>query len=59
MCKLGILKEQENLSEEATRAYAQLFDHPLSRPHLVALASLFGWSVPEESEARSADLLVR
>lgn len=59
MRKLGVLEEQENLTNEAREAYVRLFEHPLSRTHLAALAALLGWTVPEDAEARSADLLVR
>lgn len=58
MRKLGILQADQGLSQEARDAYAQLFEHPLSRPQLTALASIFGWTVPNSFEARSADLLV-
>lgn len=58
MRKLGILGEQEQLSQDARDAYARLFEHPLSRPHLAAVASIFGWTVPENYEAREADLLL-
>lgn len=57
MRKLGLINAQEAISQEAREAYAKLFNHPLSRPHLAAVASLFGWAVPEDLEARSADLL--
>lgn len=38
-------------------AYAKLFEHPLSRPQIAALASLFGWTIPTEAEVRSTELL--
>lgn len=44
--KLGLINTQDRISHEAREAYARLFEHPLSRVHLTALASLFGWSVP-------------
>lgn len=58
MRKLGILAAQDNLTQDARDAYARLFEHPLSRAQLTALASLFGWVVPEQSEACSANLLL-
>lgn len=58
MRKLGVISEGESLSPEAREAYTQLFEHPLSRSHLTALAALFGWTVPPEDEARVADCLV-
>lgn len=57
MRKLGIMAESEQVSNEATEAYVKLFEHPLSRPQLTALAALFGWAIPPECEARSAELL--
>lgn len=57
MRKLGILTERETVTAEAREAYAKLFDNPLSRPQLAALAALFGWEIPADGEARSAELL--
>lgn len=57
MRKLGIINPQETMTQEARDAYIRLFDHPLSRPHLEAVAALFGWSIPVECEMRSAELL--
>lgn len=57
MRKLGLLTEHEKITAEATEAYAKLFEHPLSRTQLTALASLFGWDIPPECEVRSAELL--
>lgn len=57
MRKLGILKEQEQMSQEDREAYTKLFEHPLSRPQLAALAALFGWTILEHCEVRSAELL--
>lgn len=58
MRKMGVLQDQEPLTEEAREAYARLFQQPLSRPQITALAALFGWTVPDDCEARAADLLV-
>lgn len=58
MRKLGLIMLQERLSQEARDAYMRLFDHPLSRDHLTALASLFGWTVPDDCEMRSPDHLL-
>jgi len=35
--------------------YATLFDQPLSREHLKALAVLFGWDAHPGDEVRAAD----
>uniref|UniRef100_A0A0A9ALP9 Uncharacterized protein n=1 Tax=Arundo donax TaxID=35708 RepID=A0A0A9ALP9_ARUDO len=45
---LGLLLEVRGITPEAQDDYARLFEHPLSRAHLVALSALFGWAVPEE-----------
>lgn len=57
MRKLGIVTERESITAEAREAYAKLFDNPLSRPQVAALAALFGWEIPSDCEARSAELL--
>lgn len=58
MRKVGVISDEESITPEAREAYMHLFQHPLSRAHLTALASLFGWTVPPEGEARSSDLLL-
>lgn len=58
MRKLGVLSDAEHITQEAREAYSRLFEHPLSRAHLMALTALFGWTVPAEDEARSPDLIV-
>lgn len=57
MRKLGILSDQEQITSEAKESYAKLFEYPLSRAQLAALALLFGWDTPPECEVRSAELL--
>lgn len=57
MRKLGIISDQEQMSQEARDAYAALFEHPLSRAQVAVLAALFGWTLPDECEVRSADLI--
>lgn len=42
MRKMGLITEMESISQEAREAYTRLFEHPLSRSHLSALAALFG-----------------
>ena len=44
---LGLFSDGAQLSGEALDRYARLFERPLSRAHIEALATLFGWSVPE------------
>jgi hypothetical protein len=47
VCKhLGFCDERENISFTDARRYAKLFESPLSREHITALAVLFGWEVP-------------
>lgn len=58
MHKMGILGDQESLKQDACDAYVRLFEDPLSHPHLAAVASLFGWTVPENCEARAAGLIL-
>jgi hypothetical protein len=43
---LGFCDKRENISFTDARRYAKLFDSPLSREHITALAALFGWEVP-------------
>lgn len=56
MKKLGVLGEQQLLTQEAREAYANLFEHPLSPVHIVVLAALFGWVVPDPSAEELATL---
>jgi hypothetical protein len=47
VCKhLGFYDERENISFTDARRYAKLFESPLSRQHIFALAAPFGWEVP-------------
>jgi hypothetical protein len=49
---LGFCDEKEHISFTFTdaRRYAKLFESPLSREHITALAALFGWEVPPPSQ---------
>lgn len=54
VCKqLGLCDEQERISSEDAKKYAKLFDTPLSRVHVAAMAELFGWDVPEVGQVQS------
>lgn len=57
MRKLGLTPQQDLMSQEDRDVYANLFEHPLSRSQVSALASLFGWTVPDDCEVRSAEFL--
>lgn len=59
MRKLGVLAPNDGLSLEARDAYIRLFDHPLSRTQLAAVATIFGWSVPESCKAPAAEQLIQ
>jgi hypothetical protein len=48
MRALQIIAEDEGISQEALKAYAELFKHPLSQNQVEALSALFGWSTPPE-----------
>lgn len=54
MRKLGIIPDQQLLTQEAREAYARLFEHPLSPTHVAALAALFGFTLPEDNHECSA-----
>lgn len=58
MKKLGIHVENDMPSFSDIDAYARLFDHPLSTSHIAALAALFGWTVPSNGDAGSAEALM-
>ena len=51
---LDIALEQEHVDQKVLNDYAKLFGHPLSEPHVQALAALFGWTVPVECRSVSA-----
>ena len=53
--QLGFADGEERVSIVAMEHYATLFDQPLSREHLKALAALFGWDAPPGDEVRAAD----
>jgi hypothetical protein len=48
MKALQIITEDEGISQEALKAYAELFKHPLSQIQVEALSALFGWPTPPE-----------
>lgn len=50
MRRLEIFYEREELSQKALEEYSRLFRKPLSQTHIVALAALFGWDVPDNPE---------
>uniref|UniRef100_A0A0A8Z4F8 Uncharacterized protein n=1 Tax=Arundo donax TaxID=35708 RepID=A0A0A8Z4F8_ARUDO len=58
MRKLGIIEDGVRVDPSSQDAYARLFDQPLSRAHLIALAALFGWVVPDDGEVHSVQMLV-
>jgi hypothetical protein len=47
---LGLVQDREVLEQEALEEYGRLFSRPLSQEHVTALATLFGWAVPNEGE---------
>lgn len=55
MKKLGLIAEEESLTEEARESYARLFEHPIPSSHVMALAALFGWTVPQDCNVGSAE----
>lgn len=55
---LGFAAENERINLAAQDTYSKLFLEFASDTHLVALAAIFGWTVEEGGEARSAALLV-
>lgn len=55
MKKLGIPVAEDDVNQDNLEAYTRLFDHPLSPSHLAALAALFGWTVPADSDARPVE----
>lgn len=48
--QLGFADAENTISDDSLERYIQLFKHPLCREHVVALAALFGWEAPPESE---------
>jgi hypothetical protein len=43
VCKqLGLCDDQERISSQDAKKYAKIFDTPLSRVHVLAMAELFG-----------------
>jgi hypothetical protein len=45
--KLGLCDDHGNISLEDASRYAALYNSPLSREHIAALAALFGWDASE------------
>lgn len=54
---MGFAAQNEKISQEAQDAYNKLFVNPASDAHMVALASIFGWTVDEGEEIKSVDLI--
>lgn len=44
---LNIEEERERISQQALDEYAQCFKQPMPASHTMALATLFGWSLPD------------
>uniref|UniRef100_A0ACD5W6V6 Uncharacterized protein n=1 Tax=Avena sativa TaxID=4498 RepID=A0ACD5W6V6_AVESA len=43
MTQLGIIREGEQISDEALQAYLRLFDKPMTSSRIAAVLALFGW----------------
>ena len=50
-------EEKEVLDPKAQDNYSKLFSPLLSESHVSATAAIFGWSVGEGEQARSADVI--
>lgn len=48
---------QEKIDVAAQDEYGKLYGQLLSKSHVSALAGIFGWTVEEGEQARSADML--
>ena len=48
MKSILVESDNEHLSQQNLDAYAKLFQAPLSRAQVEALANLFGWVVPDD-----------
>jgi hypothetical protein len=60
MRKLGLVSGHEVMGPKAREDYGCLFNKPLSQSHVEALASLFGWHVPDMEQAKGeGDVLVQ
>lgn len=55
--RLGLVAEDEHVGQEALDAFARLFQAPLSRAHVVALAALSGFQVPMGAQVHDIDIL--
>jgi hypothetical protein len=49
MKKLGVIRDEDSLSQVALDDYARIFSKSLSPVQIQVLASLFGWSILEEN----------
>ena len=56
MKTLGVIRDGDSLSQEALEEYSSIFSNSLSQVQIQALASLFGWSLPEETLVVEATL---
>jgi hypothetical protein len=56
MKTLGVIRDGDSLSQEALDEYSRIFSKSLSQVQIQALASLFGWSLPEETLVVEATL---
>ncbi|CAD6257334.1 unnamed protein product [Miscanthus lutarioriparius] len=50
MRSLEIISEQNGVCQQAEEEYCKLFENPLPDIHLIGLAALFNWSIPEFCE---------
>jgi hypothetical protein len=56
MKTLGVIRDGDSLSQVVLDEYSRIFSKSLSQVQIQALASLFGWSLPEEMLAVEATL---
>lgn len=47
MMALHIITVVEEISSEALKEYARLFNHSLNQDQVEALSALFGWALPD------------
>lgn len=56
--KLGFTEDTTKVSKKTKEKYIAFFEKPLSRNHVVALASLLGKEVPEDTQAANSNSVV-
>jgi hypothetical protein len=56
--RIGFMEGQQTLTKSAQKKYIAFFDKPINREHVVALASLLGKEVPQDTQQQQEETML-